>query len=82
MAAALLSANLNSFVLDFVLRQKLQGQTINLFILEQLPVIAPAQFESPIGSIRIADFIRDQVLRLSYTAHDLAPWRQRCFQPI
>jgi hypothetical protein len=43
--ASLLAANLNSFVLDFVLRQKLQGQTINLFILEQLPVIAPARFD-------------------------------------
>ena len=33
--ACLLAANLNTFALDFVLRQKLQGQTINLFILEQ-----------------------------------------------
>lgn len=71
---ALLLANLNSFAFDFVLRQKLQGQTINLFILEQLPVIAPARFEEHIGKHKIADFIRDQVLHLSYTAHDLAPF--------
>ncbi len=32
----------NAFAFDFVLRQKLQGQAINLFILEQLPVIAPS----------------------------------------
>lgn len=70
---ALLLANLNSFAFDFVLRQKLQGQTINLFILEQLPVIAPARFEESIGKHRIADVIREQVLHLSYTAHDLAP---------
>ena len=43
--ASLLLASFNSFAFDFVLRQKLQGQTINLFILEQLPVIAPAAFE-------------------------------------
>ena len=36
----LLTANLNAFSLDFVARQKLQGQNLNLFILEQLPVIA------------------------------------------
>jgi len=72
--AALLLANLNSFAFDFVLRQKLQGQTINLFILEQLPVIAPAAYEAEIGGVRIADFIRDEVLALSYTAHDLAPF--------
>ena len=72
-AMALLAANLNSFAFDFILRQKLQGQTINLFILEQLPVIAPKCFESSIGPVKIADFVREQVLHLSYTAHDLAP---------
>jgi hypothetical protein len=73
-AVALLLANLDSFAFDFVLRQKLQGQTINLFILEQLPVIAPERFEDCIGATNIADFIREQVLHLSYTAHDLAPF--------
>jgi hypothetical protein len=72
--AALLAANLNAFSFDFVLRQKLQGQTINLFILEQLPVIAPSSYEQAIGSTRIADFVRAEVLALSYTAHDLAPF--------
>ena len=71
---ALLVGNLNNFAFDFVLRQKLQGQTINLFILEQLPVITPERFEARIGSVKIADFIREQVLHLSYTAHDLAPF--------
>src|SRR5574337_685 len=62
----------NSFVFDFVLRQKLQGQTVNLFILEQIPLIAPERFEESIGGVRVADFVREQVLRLTYTAHDLA----------
>jgi hypothetical protein len=72
--APLLVANFNSFAFDFVLRQKLQGQTINLFILEQLPVIASERFEQSIGGTKIADFVREQVLHLSYTAHDLAPF--------
>ena len=86
------AANLNAFAFDFVLRQKLQGQTINLFILEQLPVIAPARFQEPLPAAfaqamraaqlmnghhpqpTVADFVLPQVLALSYTAHDLAPF--------
>jgi len=72
--APLLAANLNSFAFDFVVRQKLQGQTLNLFIVEQLPLIRPEQFESSSGHQTLADFVRGEVLRLSYTAHDLAPF--------
>ena len=72
--APLLLANLAAFAFDFVAKQKVQGQHLNLFILEQLPVIAPERFEAHIGKVKIADFIRDQVLHLSYTAHDLAPF--------
>jgi hypothetical protein len=88
----LLVATLNSLAFDFVLRQKLQGQTINLFILEQLPFIAPARFDAPLPAAfaqamraaklmnghhpqpTVADFVVPQVLALSYTAHDLAPF--------
>ena len=91
-AAALIAANLNSFAFDFASRQKLQGQTINLFILEQLPFIAAERFEERLpepfaGRMReaglmnghqphptVADFVIPQVLALSYTAHDLAPF--------
>jgi Eco57I restriction-modification methylase len=46
--APLLLANLNSFACDFFLRQKLQTQHLTLFVLEQLPVIAPARFDEPL----------------------------------
>jgi len=72
--APLLLANFNSFAFDFVVRQKLQGQTLNLFIVEQLPLIRPDQFEQRLGKTKIAEFVRGEVLRLSYTAHDLAPF--------
>ncbi|WP_058616182.1 Eco57I restriction-modification methylase domain-containing protein [Tepidimonas taiwanensis] len=72
--AALLVANLNSIVFDFLARQKVQGQHLNWYILEQLPVIAPSAYEQTIGEVRVADFIRAEVLALSYTAHDLAPF--------
>jgi hypothetical protein len=71
---ALLLANMASLACDFVARQKVQGQHLNWFIVEQLPVIDPSRFESKIGATRIADFVREQVLHLSYTAHDLAPF--------
>lgn len=72
--APLIQANFASFVFDFCLRQKVQGQNLNWYIVEQLPMIRPEQFEAKLGQIRIADFIRGEVLRLSYTAHDLAPF--------
>ncbi len=105
--APLLLANFNSFALDFLARQKVQGQHLNWYIVEQLPLIRPEQFEQPLPSpsatllplprgegfkppspsgrgracegaegegTTVADFVRGEVLRLSYTAHDLAPF--------
>ncbi|HVC16752.1 MAG TPA: hypothetical protein VNE18_05560, partial [Rhodanobacter sp.] len=70
----LLLANLNALAMDYVLRQKLQGQNLNLFVVEQLPLIATATYDQPLGTTTVGDFVRGEVLRLSYTAHDLAPF--------
>ena len=70
----LLAANFNAMAFDFVTRQKLQGQTLNLFIVEQLPVIAPKDYDRRFGSTTARDLVRDHVLRLTYTAHDMAPF--------
>ena len=70
----LLSANLNSFATDFVARQKLQGQNLNLFILEQLPVIAPSDYDRNLGCTTVADLVQHHVLRLTYTASDMEPF--------
>ncbi len=72
--APLMLANLNSLALDFLARQKVQGQHLNWFIVEQLPLIRPEQFEAKLGKHKIADFVRGEVLRLTYTAHDLEPF--------
>ncbi len=72
--AALLLANLNAMAFDFALRQKVQGQNLNWFVVEQAVVVDSGRFEAHIGGAKIADFIREQVLHLSYTAHDLAPF--------
>ncbi len=70
----LLAANLNALVFDFSTRQKLQGQTLNWYIVEQLPVIAPEDYDRQFGSTTARDLVRDHVLRLTYTAHDMAPF--------
>ena len=90
--AALLLANLASLPFDYVARQKVQGQHLNWFVLEQLPVIAADRFDDPLphaftqtaraaglmnghhANPTVADFVIPQVLALSYTAHDLAPF--------
>ncbi len=71
----LLCANLNALPFDFAARQKVQGQTLNLFIVEQLPVIPPDRFEqTSFGPKTAAEIVRDAVLELTYTAHDMAPF--------
>ena len=72
--AILLTANFNSFAFDFVARQKVHGQTLNLFILEQLPVIPPDAYHRRFGDRSAADLIHNHVLHLSYTSHDMAPF--------
>ncbi|MBZ0273897.1 restriction endonuclease [bacterium] len=67
-------ANMNSFAFDFVARQKVQGQHLNLYIVEQLPFIAPetyAAFTREDCDVDVAAFVRDEVVRLSYTSVDL-----------
>ena len=69
-----LVANLNSVCLDFVARQKIHGTSMNWFIVEQLPVIAPDDYNRPFGVTIARELVRDHVLRLTYTAHDMAPF--------
>ena len=90
--APLLMANLSSMAFDFALRQKVQGQNLNWFIIEQSVVIALNRFDQALPRAfadamhkaalmngnqphpTVADFVIPQVLALSYTAHDLAPF--------
>ncbi len=70
--AWLLAACLNSFALDFIGRQKVQGQHLNWFVVEQLPVLKADDYDRPFGATTARDLVRDHVLRLTYTAHDMA----------
>ena len=71
----LLAANLNATILDFVARQKVQGQHLNLYIVEQLPVVPPERYDDVhFGPKTAADIVREAVLELTYTAHNMAPF--------
>ena len=70
-SAPLLMANMNAFAFDFIARQKVHGQTLNLFIVEQLPVIASADYDRRFGNTTARDLVLDQVFRLTYTAYDM-----------
>ncbi len=73
-SAWLLAASLNSFPLDFATRQKVQGQHLNWFVVEQLPVLKADDYDRPFGDKTARDLVRDHVLRLTHTAHDMAPF--------
>ena len=73
--AAVLLANLGATVLDFVTRQKAQSTHLNWFIVEQLPVVPPDRYESVrFGPKTAAEIVREAVLELTYTTHDMAPF--------
>jgi hypothetical protein len=68
----LLCANLNSFVLDLVARTKIQGNHLTWHILKDLPVLQASAYLQTFGEDSAADIVKDHVLRLTYTAHDMA----------
>jgi hypothetical protein len=70
-----LVANMNSIVCDYVARQKIQSRNLNKYILEQIPVVPPKKYKSVrFGSKKSGEIIREAVLELTYTAHDMAPF--------
>lgn len=64
---ACLIANMNAITLDYVVRQKMARQGLDIFIVRQLPVFPPDFYTEP----RLA-FITPKVLELTYTSHSLA----------
>ena len=53
---------------------KTQGASLNWYIVEQFPVIAPDAYDRRFGAVTARELVRDHVLRLTYTAHDMAPF--------
>jgi len=78
--APLLVGNLAAIVLDYVARNKVQSAHSSSYILEQLPLVPPDGFTRRFGPLTAEEIVRQEVLALTYTAHDLAPFArdQRC----
>ena len=72
--AACLMANLNSIGFDYVTRQKIQGTSLNWYIVEQLPVIAQDAYNRLFGQKTAEDIVRDHVLQLTFTSDDMSPF--------
>ncbi|MEC5292810.1 MULTISPECIES: Eco57I restriction-modification methylase domain-containing protein [unclassified Aurantimonas] len=73
-----LLANLAAIPFDYVARQKAQSTHLNWYIVEQLPVVPPTSYAAiHIGGRSVADLVREAVLELTYTAHDMAPFAQQ-----
>ena len=72
----LLTANLNSFALDYVARTKAQSTHLNWYIVEQLPLVPLAGYRRSIGIRNIGEMLQEEVLRLTYTAYDMRPFAE------
>ena len=72
--SAILLANLNSLCMDYIARQKNQGTHLTWYVVEQLPVIAPRDYDREFGDTTAREIVWDLVLRLTYTAYDMRPF--------
>ncbi|MGC2223311.1 MAG: hypothetical protein WA624_13595 [Methylocella sp.] len=66
---------MNVLVFDYVSRQKVQTTHFSNYILEQIPVVPLDRYEGVrSGKETAGQIIREAVLELTYTAHDMAPF--------
>jgi hypothetical protein len=73
-ACGLLVGNLNAIPCDYLARNKIQSRHLNKYILEQLPIVPPTAYARTFGPKTAAEIVREAVLELTYTAHDIAPF--------
>ncbi len=69
-------ANLNSFALDYVTRQKIGNVELSFFIIEQLAILHPDAYAERCPwkpAQTLERWISDRVLKLTCTANDLLP---------
>jgi hypothetical protein len=72
---ACLLANLNSFVYDFICRQKIGNITLNWYIVKQTPICAPSLYhQMEIGGRSLLEWVSRRVASLTYTSYDVRGW--------
>jgi hypothetical protein len=76
--AGCLLANLSSYVLDYVARQKVGGTSLTYLYIKQFPLLPPGSYLQPCqwanGAGELKDWLVPRVLELTYTAWDLEPF--------
>jgi hypothetical protein len=72
--AVLLLANMNCVVLDYLARQKVHNNHLAWYLIEQLPFLEVAAYARRFGKKTARAIVREHVLALTYTAHDMAPF--------
>ncbi len=73
---ACLLANLNSFVYDYVCRQKIGGNNLSYYIINQLPTFTPDFYEDTCPWNKkqtLEEWISERVLKLTCTSNDMIP---------
>jgi hypothetical protein len=71
-----LLADLNSFVLDYIVRQKIGGVNLNFFLIEQFPMFPPDFYKGKCPwdkKSTLEKWISDRVLKLTCTSNDMIP---------
>jgi len=61
-----LVANITSIIFDYITRQKITGNHLNFYIVEQLPTFSPSKYDE-----KLLNLIYPKVLELTYTSFDL-----------
>ncbi|HZK80448.1 MAG TPA: DNA methyltransferase [Humisphaera sp.] len=71
-----LLANLNSFVYDYITRQKIGGINLSYYIINQIPTLSPDTYDDHCTWDKkqtLEKWISDRVLKLTCTANDMLP---------
>ncbi|WP_431952840.1 Eco57I restriction-modification methylase domain-containing protein [Actinacidiphila sp. bgisy167] len=74
--AAVLLSVFNSFVFDYVTRQKLSGTALKYFVLRQLPAATQVEIAALDGLLggNAMSWVTSRSLELAYTSRDMAPF--------
>ena len=78
---AALYANLTTYALDYIARQKIGGTHVTYGLIKQFPVFSPEVYRHPLGwgpEIPAYDWLLPRILELTYTAWDLEPFARDC----
>jgi hypothetical protein len=75
----ILASAFNSFVFDYILRQKMSGPNLNYFVIKQLPSLPPVEYAKVAPwalEASVGDWIRDRAIELCYTTYEMERFAQ------